>query len=96
MRQQFPDVELYGAFSTSANSTRDKITSLINRTAVALHLMPRTMKGKELFKKIFFGKLSPLPNEVEEGMCEYIPPEPIPCDSRNHKYKVTYAVARLG
>jgi len=28
---------------------------------VALHLIPKTMKGKELLKKIFYGKLIPFP-----------------------------------
>ena len=57
--------------------------------------MPKTMKGKGILKRIFFGKLSPLPNEIEEGMCGYKPPEPIPDDSSNDDYKVLYAVAHL-
>jgi len=54
------------------------------------------MKGKELLKKIFYGKLSPLPNEIEEGMCGYSPPVPIPDDSPNKQHKVLYAVGRIG
>jgi hypothetical protein len=53
------------------------------------------MKGKEFFKRIFFGKLIPLPPEIKDGMAEYIPPVPIPHDSPNFDYKVIYAVARL-
>ena len=52
-------------------------------------------KGKEILKRIFFGKLSPLPNEIEEGMCAYTPPVPIPCDSSDRQFKVLYAVARI-
>jgi ubiquinone/menaquinone biosynthesis C-methylase UbiE len=92
---QFPHVELYGAFSVSRNSATDKIISLIKRMAVVFYLMPKTMKGKELFKRMFFGKLAPLPNEIEDGMCKYIPPVPISYDSPNHQYKVFYAVAGL-
>jgi len=95
LKNEFPDVELYGAFATSPDSTMGKIVSLIKRMAVSLHLMPGTMKGKEILKRIFFGKLSPLPNEIEEGMYEYTPPVPIPYNSPNDDYKVLYAVARI-
>jgi len=65
------------------------------RAAVVLDLMPRTMKGKEILKRIFFAKLSPLPNEIEEGMCEYSPPVSLPYNSPDDQYKVLYAVAHL-
>lgn len=66
------------------------------KIAVALHLIPKTMKGKELLKKIFYGKLIPLKEEIEEGVCEYKPPERISSDTPNVEYKVIYAVARIG
>jgi hypothetical protein len=58
--------------------------------------MPKTMKGKAFFKRIFFGKLVPLPPEVEEGMAEYVPPVPLSSDVSNSQYKVLYAIARVG
>ena len=93
LNQKFSGVEIYGAFPTAADSTKDKIISLIKRTAVVLHLMPKTMKGKELFKRIFFGKLQVLPAELEEKMGIYSPPIPISPPS-NPCYKVLYAVAQ--
>ena len=68
---------------------------MVKRTAIALNLMPKTMKSKEKFKRIFFGGLVSLPAEVEEGMAEYVVPVPISCDSPNFQYKVLYAVARV-
>ena len=53
------------------------------------------MKSKEIFKRIFFGKLVPLPAEIEEGMAKYVLPVPIPCDSPNFQDKVLYAIARV-
>jgi len=32
------------------------------------------MKGKEFLKRIFMGKLVPLPPEITDGMAEYTPP----------------------
>ena len=62
---------------------------------VSLHLIPKTMKGKELLKRIFSGKLIPLPPEITDDMAEYIPPVPIPFDTPNFEFKVIYAVAQL-
>ena len=87
--------EFYGAFSALPKGMKEKMIALIKRTAVALHLIPKTMKGKEIFKRIFFGKLIPLPNEIKDGMAEYSPPASISSDSPNFEYKVIYAVARL-
>jgi hypothetical protein len=88
-------VEFYGAFSALPKGVRGKTIATIKRTAVALHLIPKTMKGKEFLKRIFFGKLIPLPPEIQDGMTEYTPPVPIAHDVPNSEYKVIYAVARL-
>ena len=90
---RFSNVELYGGFLVAANSLRDKIISLIKRVAVTFNLMPETMKGKELFKRIFFGKLISLPREIEEGMSEYDCPQPVSFEF-TRPYKVLYAVGR--
>jgi ubiquinone/menaquinone biosynthesis C-methylase UbiE len=93
LNQKFSKVETYGAFSTLPESAKDKIISLIKRTAVTLHLIPKTMKGKEFFKRIFFGKLIPLPNEIKERIEGYIPPIEIPYNLPTSQYKVIYALA---
>jgi len=41
-------VEFYGAFSAIPKTVKEKIISTIRRIAVVLHLIPKTMKGKEL------------------------------------------------
>jgi ubiquinone/menaquinone biosynthesis C-methylase UbiE len=94
LKQYNFDVELFGDCPVSADSAMDKIISIIKRTAVALHLMPKTMKMKEIFKRFFFGKLLTLKEEIEDGVVEYSPPVLITSDSPNLQYKVLYAVAR--
>ncbi len=94
LNQRFHSVEIYGAFPITTNSIKDKIISLIKRTAVTLHLMPKTMKGKEFLKKTFFGKLQTLPAEIDEKMAEYSPPLPISPTSPNPRYKVLFALAK--
>jgi len=61
--------------------------------------MPKTMKGKEFLKRIFMGKLVPLPPEITDSMAECTPPvsllsalrSPLLAPTRN--YKVIFAVA---
>jgi ubiquinone/menaquinone biosynthesis C-methylase UbiE len=94
LREMNFDVELFGAFPDDKNSVRAEVISIIKRLAVTLHLMPRTMKHKELLKRIFFGKLSPIPAEVDDRTMEYIPPVPIPPESPDLNHKVLYALGR--
>jgi ubiquinone/menaquinone biosynthesis C-methylase UbiE len=87
-------VEIYGAFSVLPKNPKEKITAAIRKIAVALRLIPKTMKGKEFIKKVFYGKLKPLKGEIGEEGCKYSPPTSLPLDVPNHEYKVIYAVAR--
>lgn len=96
LTERFRNVGLYGAFEVSTNSIETKVVSLLKRTAITIHLMPKTMKGKEIFKRMFFGKLVPLPAEVEGGMADYVAPVPIPGEQPDKRHKVIYAVSRMG
>jgi ubiquinone/menaquinone biosynthesis C-methylase UbiE len=87
--------EMYGAFSVLPDGVKGKMIATIRQAAVALHLIPKTMKGKELLKKIFYGRLQPLKQEIEEGACAYTPPLPVRPDVINREYKVIYSVARV-
>jgi len=91
-QNHFVDVALYGASPVKTKTVKNKIISWIKRIAVALNIIPKTMKGKELLKRIFCGELIALPPEVSDGMAEYTPPVTIPYDSPNFEYKVLYVV----
>ena len=52
LRENGFNVEFYGAFSTSPNGLKDEAIATIKRIAVALHLIPKTMKGKEFLKRM--------------------------------------------
>jgi ubiquinone/menaquinone biosynthesis C-methylase UbiE len=93
LSQKFSDIQISGAFFPKEDSIKAKMISLIKRTAVGLHLMPKTMKGKQLFKRIFFGSLTPIPAEIVKGLAGYIPPVSVSKESTNSQYKVLYAVA---
>ena len=87
--------ELFGAFSTASNSLLGKAVSLLKRIAVTLHLIPRSMKGKELLKRIFFGRLVSLPAELGVPVEEIPQITPILASDPTAEYKVLYAIGHL-
>lgn len=94
LKQHHFDAELFGDCPvTTQGSIKQKLISTIRRIAVALGLIPKTMKGKEILKRIFFGKLLAIPREIEDRMVKYHPPVPISCDSPSPQYRVLFAVA---
>lgn len=90
----FSNAALYGDCPVNAKTAKAKVISAIKRMAVTLHLIPKTMKGKEFLKRLFWGKLIPLPPEITDGIVEYTPPVPIPNDKPKFYYKVLFAVGK--
>ncbi len=62
----------------------------MKRSAVKFHLIPGSLKGRAYLKRIFMGKLIPLPHEITEGMTTYQPPVEIPKDKVNRNFKIIY------
>lgn len=89
------DVEILGAFPAAATSLRDHVVSMVKRLAVAFHLIPKTMKGKAIFKRLFFGPLATAPPELVEGMGQYRRPVPVDPTAPNGEYRVLLAQARM-
>lgn len=86
---------LLGAFPVEARTKKDALVSAAKRMAVKFRLIPGSMKGKELLKKLFYGKLVPLPSELREGMATYAPPLELDASRPTAEYRVIYAVGRL-
>jgi ubiquinone/menaquinone biosynthesis C-methylase UbiE len=87
-------VELWGAFPTSPKSRRARLLDRIRRVAVALHLIPNRKAAKEFLKRIFWGKLLPIPSELVPGMTDYQEPVRLETVSLNSGYKILYAIGR--
>jgi ubiquinone/menaquinone biosynthesis C-methylase UbiE len=85
---------VYGAFPVRKDSTRDHVVSWIKRLAVALHLIPSTMQGKQFLKRLFLGKLAPIPSALTEGLASYQPPVPVEAGAAVHDFKILFTVAR--
>ena len=84
-----------GGFLAARGSVRDTIVAAIKRIAVTLHLMPKTMAGKRVLKRLFLGSLVDFPGEIREGMAAYSEPAPLAAAPDRSEVKVLYAVGRL-
>lgn len=94
LKRHFNSLEFYGAFSTASKGVIGKTVSLLKRIATRFNLIPGSLAARAYLKRIFIGPLHPLPPQIKEGMCEYIPPVKIASDKQTVDYKIIYAVAK--
>lgn len=89
------DPRLYGAFPAVASTPLQKLVALLRLVAVHCRLIPKTMKGKEKWKRFFYGRLITVGNEIEEeAAAEPQHLHPLSATEKPSGYKVLYAVAR--
>lgn len=94
LQKEFNSVECYGAFHTKSNGIVGQCVSLMKRAATRFHLIPGSLAARAYLKRIFFGPLQPLPDQIREGMTSYEEPIPLSSDKPTEDYKIIYAVAR--
>jgi SAM-dependent methyltransferase len=71
----------------------DSLIRQVRRAAVAAHLIPQTMAGKALLKRVFYGSLQQIPREL--GSTENTAPmNPISPHMNLGIYRTLYATAR--
>lgn len=96
LRKHDFDPQVFGCVPARAPSLAGRVVSMLRRAAVSLHLIPKTMKGKELLKRIFYGTLSPLPPEIDaRNYADAYPLVALPPEAPSRDYKVLYAVGRM-
>lgn len=87
-------VEIFAAFPDDRRTLGDQIVSLVRRAAVACRLVPRTMRGKQWLKRLFYGPLAEVPAELgccaSNVECALVA---VPPDAPVRPYKVIYALA---
>jgi SAM-dependent methyltransferase len=89
-------VECFADSPVDYGNRKQKFLSGIKKAMVHFDLMPKTMAGKKIFKRLVFGKLGPLPPELKEDLGSSPHPKPISCDRKNTTHKVLFALARKG
>jgi SAM-dependent methyltransferase len=88
-------VELYGYMPVGRVSWRQKTLRPMKLLAVRLGIMPKTVKGKRLLKRLVFGRLVVMPAELEPSQEGLDPPVPLSADRADQIHKVLYCRATL-
>lgn len=86
----------YGYMDVSALSLKQRVLRPVKKVVVASGLMPKTMRGKQLMKRIVFGKPVLMPHEIVEAAGNLVEPTPLSFGVPDHSHKVIYCVATLG
>jgi len=92
-RSGFSNIEILGDCKLDTRSFKARVLAFIKKQAVNLHLIPKTMKGKEFLKRIFMGKLVLMPPEIDDSLGQYTPPLKIDFDKPECLHKVIFSVA---
>jgi SAM-dependent methyltransferase len=87
--------ELYGYMPIGAVSLLQRILRPVKKIAVALGVMPKSLKGKRLLKRLVFGKLVSMPAELPPPAGDFEAPTPLPADVPDRLHKVLYCRATL-
>ena len=88
-------VECFGNTPVASSSLRQNLLRLAKKSAVQLGLVPKSMNGKKLLKKLVFGGLVKMPAEIEEGLVSYVEPTRLPISELDRTHKVIYCAATL-
>lgn len=87
--------DFFGAYPYGRVTLRQRLLRPAKRLAVALNLMPKTMAGKKLLKRLVFGQLVTMPDEIDAPGPSYVAPANLPADQPDREHKVLYLAATL-
>ena len=82
---------IYGAFRVE-KGLKSGVISVIKRIAVKLDLIPGSLMARAYLKRIFMGKLEPIPEVIYEGMAPYEESVTLDPERVNKEFKIIYAV----
>ncbi|HEY6101682.1 MAG TPA: class I SAM-dependent methyltransferase [bacterium] len=85
-------VELRGGFPSGASTLGGKVLGYAREGAVRLRLIPSTMRGKQVLKRLVYGPLTALPAELMNGRGSSL--VPLRGDLSIPEFKVLYALGR--
>lgn len=92
--QRFGEVKAWGGFPVSGETARRRVTALLRQVAARLNLMPRTLGGRAWLKRLFYGRMKPLPTALAADSIAASPPTSIDPRQPCPDYKIIYVAAR--
>ena len=95
MRAGFKEIQFFGFHRVDQTSIRQKLLRPLKALANKINLIPGSMKGKEILKKIYFGDLLEMPDKLELTLMEYQRPEEISSKTINDQHKIIYCLIQV-
>lgn len=86
---------IFGDTPIAAVSMRQRLLRPVKKAAVSLHLMPSTMAGKRLLKRLVFGQMVAMPERIEIPPGQRFTWPEIPGGVPDHSHKVLLCEATL-
>ncbi len=88
-------VRCYGDTPLGEVSWRQRILRPVKAMVTSLNLMPKSMSGKKLLKRLVFGNLVKMPAEITADTAARQAPTPLPAGQPDRGHKVLYCAATL-
>ena len=92
-------VRTFGVFPsddarTGASRVAGRVLSFARIVLERLHLVPRTLRGRAVLKRIVYGRLVTLPPELFDGFAPFEPPQTIE-DAAARRFRAIYVLGSL-
>lgn len=94
LRASHFDTQMFAAFPLPRQTPAGVILLHLRKLAVRLDLIPHTMRGKEVLKRMVSGSLVSMPTEITDNYATRAPIVPLAAGTTTSHYKVLYAVGR--
>lgn len=89
------NVRLLAGFSERTDGILHRLVHAVRLIAIRLRLIPKTMKGKQWLKRLFYGRLTPIPKQLSESQELVDALAEISRDSDTSVFRMLYCVATL-
>jgi SAM-dependent methyltransferase len=90
------DATFFGDTPLKAVSPRQRVLRPLKAVASRLGLIPKSMAGKKLLKRLVFGELVQMPAEIDAGSGSKAEPVPLAAGSPDRAHKVIFCVGIRG
>jgi len=88
------EIACYGDLDLDRTSLKGRLLALLKRWAVSLRLIPRTMKGKVLLKRLLFGRLLTMPAQLVDDHWPASPLNMIEINVTDKQHEIIFCVAK--
>jgi SAM-dependent methyltransferase len=89
------EAQVFGAFPAAASTASKKAIAIVRSIGLKLNLIPGSLKGRELLKRIFYGPLATVGPGIDESAALPPPFSEIANGHPASEYRILYAAGRI-